>query len=191
MSERLSTIFARALGLAPFLLGSLPVACGSAGESLSTTNEYSRTACCAPGPACEPNAVQSVAPRCAQVGCDVSNGGQRGGCPVPPPEPRGAGLWIWSFQGGADPAPVVAARLQSLGVGFVLINSSYRDGSRYRHWGTNFNPKIVREFTSRGIDVYGWTWIDPVDVTPQGIAEAVEQANVEGALGLVLDVEWP
>src|SRR5215471_8978351 len=48
---------------------------------------------------------------------------------APPQTPRSRGLWIWSMQGRADPASVVAANAQRWGIKFVVIQASQQPGN--------------------------------------------------------------
>jgi hypothetical protein len=66
----------------------------------------------------------------------------------------------------------------------VLVKSG-EDTSAYT---TNFSASNVAEFTSRGIEVYGWPYVRPGNIAAK-VAAAVKSMNVPGVTGLVLDVE--
>ena len=107
-----------------------------------------------------------------------------------PQTPHRRGLWIWSMQGRADPPSVVAANAQRWGIQFVVIQAANPPGNSL--WTENFNAGVIAEFTSRGIDVYGMTWVIPDDpnAMPAKIATAAAIANVSGSRGVIMDSEW-
>jgi hypothetical protein len=101
--------------------------------------------------------------------------------------PTGKGVWIETFGVSAPAAAAVAARAETLGVGFVLIKS----GEDYLVHQENLDADIAAEFESRGIWVFAWNRVRPGDVTTKGALIAA-QANVEGVRGIIVDVqsEW-
>ena len=116
-------------------------------------------------------------------GCLVKPPGVPDVC-APAAAARGKGVWVWMFGSSAPSAAEVAASCAQLGVGFVLIKSG-EDDAAYR---TNFSAANVAEFTSRGIEVYGWPYVRPGNLAAK-IQAAVEQINVPGVTGLVIDAE--
>ena len=98
--------------------------------------------------------------------------------------PHAKGIWIWYFTYTGYTAAQLATRCQAMGVGYVLIKSG-QDGS---YWDTRYNAASVREFTSRGLQVFAWPY-----VTPRAIAASVtaiaQAARVPGTSGVILDVE--
>jgi hypothetical protein len=99
----------------------------------------------------------------------------------PPPK---KGLWIWYFAYTGFTAQQIAEQCVQDGIGYVLIKSG-QDGS---YWSTRYNEANLREFTSRGITVFGWPYMTPNDI-PNSINAAVQAAQVPGSSGIILDVE--
>lgn len=120
-----------------------------------------------------------------QFGCFVAPAGTADHCKSDPSStPTGKGVWVWMFNTTSPSPATVAKEAADLGVGFVLIKSGENDS----FFDSNFNETIVQEFTSRGIRVYGWPWIDPGN-TATRVKLAAQAANVPGVEGIVLDVE--
>ncbi|MBI4705364.1 MAG: hypothetical protein HY744_30020 [Deltaproteobacteria bacterium] len=132
---------------------------------------------------CQAGATTASTP--CEFGCAAKPPGTPDECaPDPASIPRGKGVWIWKFGTSAPPPAEVAAKADSLGVGFVLIKSG-EDLSAYE---SNFNAQIVAEFTSRDMWVFAWNYVRPGNV-PAKAAKIAQQTNIAGVKGMVLDVE--
>ncbi len=99
-------------------------------------------------------------------------------------KPSAKGLWIWYFDYAGMTASEIATKAKEIGVGYVLIKSA-QNGKAF---SDDFNEASVREFTSRGIRVFGWPYITPAGSTA-AIETAIASAKIPGVDGLVLDVE--
>ena len=101
--------------------------------------------------------------------------------------PTGKGVWIETFGVSAPAADAVAARAETLGVGFVVIKS----GEDYLVHQENLDAGVAAAFESRGIWVFAWNRVRPGDVTTKGALIAA-QGNIEGVRGVIVDVqsEW-
>lgn len=127
----------------------------------------------------------SSAQKCA-YGCFIAPSGVPDYCKPPPSgnPGKGKGVWVWMFNTTAESPAAVATEMQKLGMGFILIKSG-QDTDTY---DSNFNADVVKEFTSRGIDVYGWPYVKPGDNDAKATAIA-KSAKIPGVKGIILDVE--
>ncbi len=133
----------------------------------------------------ECKASKTVTATPCKYGCLMAPNGVPDHCkPNPDTTPTGKGVWVWMFDTYAPSAAQVATEAKGLGIGFVLIKSGQNDS----YYTDNFNATIVNEFTSKGIEVYGWPWIDPGSLSAK-IDAAAQASNIPGVTGLVLDVE--
>jgi hypothetical protein len=131
-------------------------------------------------------AKKTVSSQVCTYGCNVAPSGTADSCK---PKPvvggnLGKGVWVWKFDSEAPPAQQVAIDAQTMGVGFVLIKSG-QDLSSYT---TNFNASVVQEFTSRGMEVYGWPYVTPGNNLAKA-AVIAKAAKIPGVSGIILDVE--
>ena len=118
-------------------------------------------------------------------GCFVAPKGTADSCkPGPTTGAKGKGVWVWKFDSSAPSAQQVAMDAQAMGVGFVLIKT----GQDLSSYDTNFNASVVSEFTSRGIEVYGWPYVTPGNNIAKA-AVIAKAAKIPGVSGIILDVE--
>ncbi len=118
-------------------------------------------------------------------GCFVAPTGTADFCKSKPTTGTlGKGVWVWKFDASAPSAQQVAIDAQTMGIGFVLIKT----GQDLSSYDTNFNASIVAEFTSRGIEVYGWPYVTPGNNAAKA-AVIAKAAKIPGVSGIILDVE--
>ncbi len=131
-------------------------------------------------------AKKTVSSAACAYGCLVAPTGTADACKPKPSVggPPGKGVWVWMFDTSAPSAQQVAIDAQTLGIGFVLIKS----GQDLSSYDTNFNAAVVNEFTSRGIEVYGWPYVKPGNNLAKA-AVIAKAAKIPGVSGIILDVE--
>ncbi len=130
-------------------------------------------------------AKKTVTSEACAYGCNVASTGTADACKPPPVTGKlGKGVWVWKFDTEAPSAQQVAIDAQTMGIGFVLIKT----GQDLSSYDTNFNAAIVQEFTSRGIEVYGWPYVTPGNNAAKA-AVIAKAAKIPGVSGIILDVE--
>jgi len=158
-----------------FMLGTLALGCGSPEESPASITAIEPTLPSLPADAAPPiNTQESIAD--ASLADTATDS-------IFSWKPGAKGLWIWYFDYAGLDATQIATRAKEIGVGYVLIKSA-QNGRAF----PDFTESAIREFTSRGIKVFGWPYITP-EGSKAAIATAVESMKIPGVEGLILDVE--
>lgn len=106
--------------------------------------------------------------------------------------PSGKGVWIWHFQYTGLSASQTADLCVKYKIGYVLLKSgngsSYWGASRNKNLNSRFNEEVVKEFTSRGIQVIAWHYVYTNKIKEQ-VRAIIEGASVPGVSGMILDAE--
>jgi hypothetical protein len=133
-------------------------------------------------------AKKTASSQVCAYGCHVAPAGVADYCNAKPVDPgsvpTGKGVWVWLFNTTAGSPAAVAQEAKDLGIGFILIKS----GEDTTNYDNNFNAQVVGEFTSRGIEVYGWPYVTPGNIDAKAAAVA-KSAKIPGVKGIILDVE--
>jgi MYXO-CTERM domain-containing protein len=146
-------------------------------------------------------AKRTTTSQVCSMGCQIELPGEPYRCHVTPKGP-GKGVWIWWMQGSGygphAPTPAKSAELAaSVGAGYVIIKGA----ENALTVPTNLNADIVKEFRSRGLDVYAFDYVcdsanhsvNPAACDTSTMAEkvkaAVAMSLVPGVKGMILDVE--
>lgn len=164
----------RTYGIA-FMLGALAVGCGSPEDSPASITAIQPTL---PATSAEDSGEVGNQEPIVDAGA-VDSGAES----IFTWKPNAKGLWIWYFDYAGLNAAQIATRAKEVGVGYVLIKSA-QNGKPF----PDFTEDSVREFTSRGIKVFGWPYITP-EGSKAAIATAIESMKIPGVDGLILDVE--